>query len=306
MLVTARVDTNTTRPAVEAGEATVPVYLVHWNAPDWLRSSIVSLRESVGCEPRIVVIDNSGTLDAEFDPGVTIISSPVNDGYTGGANRALADCPIRFPDAKAFVVAAHDLHVSPNSLSALLTELEANPLLGIVGPVLNAPAESFGGTWDGRRAGRLTQPGDPQWLSGTMLMIRRECSDAVGLFDTSFGSYSEDVDYGLRAKDLGWSLAAVPAARAHGLGSVADDVNQRIDLTNLRLAVKRGGRRVLAQDVGSRLYKLQRVAAVSLAYGICKKSTRVEARAAFGRRVRELRAVLAISPALLRRPQGSS
>lgn len=298
----------TTSDIVITGDelAPLPVYLIHWNAPEWLRSSIDSLRSSVGCDLSIVVIDNSQNLGPTFDPEITLITPPSNDGYTGGANRALADATTRFPDATEIVIAAHDVHVEPGSLARLRHELHTNPACGIAGPVLLAPAVSYGGTWDGRRAGRLTEPGEPQWLSGTLMMIRRACSDDLGLFDTSFGSYSEDVDYGLRAKDKGWALAAVSDANAWGLGSVAEDVHQRIDITNLRVAVKRSGRRVLLRELVTRFVKLARVASISQSYGLASKMTRADARVVARCRTSELRAILPIAAELFLRPGGAA
>jgi N-acetylglucosaminyl-diphospho-decaprenol L-rhamnosyltransferase len=57
--------------------------------------------------------------------------------------------------------------------------------------------------------------------SGTCLILRRTCIEQVGLFDEQFGSYVEDVDLGLRAREAGWSVRKIPEARASGVGSVS-------------------------------------------------------------------------------------
>ena len=69
-----------------------------------------------------------------------------------------------------------------------------------------------------KRAERHALPADgaqtPMYLDRTL-----ECVDAVGAFDERFGSYAEDIDYGLRARDHGWEVLVLTTARAWGLGS---------------------------------------------------------------------------------------
>jgi GT2 family glycosyltransferase len=44
------------------------------------------------------------------------------------------------------------------------------------------------------------------WVSGCFLLLRREASGQVGLFDTRFGKYFEDVDMALRIGRAGWTV----------------------------------------------------------------------------------------------------
>lgn len=45
------------------------------------------------------------------------------------------------------------------------------------------------------------------------MLIRAEAARQIGLFRLEFFLYYEECEYCLRARDLGWSLAVIPAAR---------------------------------------------------------------------------------------------
>ncbi len=68
---------------------------------------------------------------------------------------------------------------------------------------------------------RPTLPGALRsaWVSGSCLVLRRACVEQVGPFDERFGSYCEDVDYGVRANLLGWDVVVVEDASGTTEGS---------------------------------------------------------------------------------------
>ena len=177
----------------------LPVYLIHYEAVDWLRSSIRSIQAST-LPVSVTVIDNGGA----FDVGVRTLRQGANRGYTGGANAALRDWLAG--NEPWCVIGSHDLHVEPGTFAEMLAE--AAPRVGVIGPTLSV------GSAGGSDANGVT------WLSGTCLMIRRECALDVGPFDELFASYVEDVDWGWRARAAGWQLVKSDAV-ATGVGSAA-------------------------------------------------------------------------------------
>lgn len=240
----------------------IPVFLVHFDAPDWCRSAVMSLRRSRGADLEIVVIDNGGEPLGPLPCEVVRMSN--NLGYAGGANVALQTWRTRFPRAPFAVIGSHDLHVDPHSLCRLLEAMASDQQLGVAGPVLVESPRSTGGEW--RRFRRTqsfdasitlaTTPVERSWLSGTCLMLRRDCVDAVGTFDEAFGSYMEDVDYCLRARDAGWKVAVVPGATAHGLGSSSSRSFELIARNRVRLLVKREGRSGALRAVAEALVRV--------------------------------------------------
>ncbi len=229
----------------------VPVYLIHWNAPAWLNSSVHSVMDSVGVGVRPVVINNGPQTEISLrnmlPPRVEIVSAPTNVGYAGGANLGLNHWQQNFPGCSLAVIGSHDLHVNRHALRNLVLAAEAHPRLGVVGPLLVAPFQSSGGRWSHFRAWHLppdTSGGlvDRDWVSGTCMLIRREVLTDLGGFDEAFGSYVEDVDFCFRARAAGWMVGAETRAQAWGLGSVSQNVPVLIGVNTIRLSAKQAGR----------------------------------------------------------------
>jgi N-acetylglucosaminyl-diphospho-decaprenol L-rhamnosyltransferase len=285
----------------------IDVYLIHWRAPEWCVRAAASVVASQGVRVRCHVIDNGGSggdalLDA-LDSRVDVVTTHDNLGYTGGANVALARALTEIPRAEFIAVASHDLQVEPGTLRELSTVARADPGIGIVGPVLTAPATTAGGWWRGWRAKGTSTWDDAvafearDWVSGTLLLVRPACVEAIGGFDEVLGSYVEDVDLCLRARDAGWRTGIATAARAAGLGSASTSVTVLVDLNSVMLAVKRDGVRAAVPIVGRYAYWVARGVAASLAPGRSRERRRaslVHAKdhaRAIGRIVRDWRRV---------------
>jgi GT2 family glycosyltransferase len=246
----------------------IDVFLIHWRAPEWCAQAASSVLASQGVDVRCHVVDNGATggdvLAQLLDPKVEVITADDNLGYTGAANLALARALGARPRADCIVVASHDLIVDAATLRTLSDALRADLRIGIVGPVLTAPALSAGGSWRGWRAkgtarfDATRQFEEREWMSGTLLMIRPECVEQIGGFDEALGSYVEDVDICLRAHDAGWKVGVAPAARASGIGSASSNVTLLVDVNSVLLAVKRRGLRASVPIIGRYVYWIGR------------------------------------------------
>ena len=53
------------------------------------------------------------------------------------------------------------------------------------------------------------------WAEGSTQLISRECLDVCGPWDESFFLFSEETEFGLRARDLGYATRYVPTAGGH-------------------------------------------------------------------------------------------
>ena len=207
----------------------LPIYLIHWNAPDWILSSTASLIASEG-EIAVNVVNNGPQDDLGLDRRVRVIRTDRNVGYAGGANIALAD---GFAAGADFVlIGSHDLHLEPDAIGHMLTAAERHPSVGILGPMLTTNA--VGDPIDGGPLDERTM------ISGTCLMLRRACIEEIGGFDPLFGSYAEDDELCARARRMGWKVARVPSARGHGIGSITSD-RRRHRYPNLVLLGYRSG-----------------------------------------------------------------
>jgi GT2 family glycosyltransferase len=63
-----------------------------------------------------------------------------------------------------------------------------------------------------------SRAGAVDWLSGACLLVRREVWERTGGFDENFFLYSEETDWQLRIRRLGWGIHWVPEAVAIHLG----------------------------------------------------------------------------------------
>ena len=72
------------------------------------------------------------------------------------------------------------------------------------------------------------------WVTGSCMLLRRQCIEAVGGFDEDYFLYYEDVDVCERAEKLGWSICYDPALEAVHL-----DPLQNRTLTSTMRAVTR-------------------------------------------------------------------
>jgi glycosyltransferase involved in cell wall biosynthesis len=242
----------------------VDLYVIHWCAPQWCARSVESLLRSVDVDLRVHVIDNGATggdlLAAALPQSVELISSADNVGYAGAANLALARALTATRPADYVVIAAHDALVLPETLRQCCDVADADSEIGLVGPIITAPVTVAGGAWRGWRAKGIGtwDPSKPfedrDWISGTLLVIRPRCIVDVGGFDASLGSYVEEVDYCLRARDAGWRVGIATAARTSGIGAASKSVTVLVDVNSVVVAVKRRGISAAYPIVGRYVY----------------------------------------------------
>ncbi|WP_042382789.1 glycosyltransferase [Streptacidiphilus melanogenes] len=236
--------------------APVAVVAVTWNSQAVLPGFLAALPEAMGgTEWRLVVADNDSADDTvavieEQAPEATVVQTGRNAGYAAGINAALA-AAAQWPGGHGPVLVCNpDIRMEPGCARILLDALDV-PLpdgssVGIAVPrlvdedgtvayslrressVTRALGEALIGN---RRAGRFPRwselvtdpaayaaPTRADWATGALLALSRACADACGAWDESFFLYSEETEYCLRARDLGFATRLVPEAVASHLG----------------------------------------------------------------------------------------
>jgi hypothetical protein len=189
------------------------------------------------CEALIQKSYEQNSSDA--GPRLRVECLSENRGFGAANNLGVAQAGSEFV---AFVNS--DAFVLNGSLNCLCRYLQRSPEVGIVGPrLLNADgsfqesrfhfpspsrawAENLGltGLWQkrgsvlGQFSRKGTTAGAADWLSGACLVVRRIVWEQSGGFDEDFFLYSEETDWQLRIRKLGWRIHWVPEAIATHLG----------------------------------------------------------------------------------------
>ena len=185
--------------------------------------------------------DGSAEMVRETFPQATLLASPENLGFAGGANLALAAIA-EHPDAPRHVLILNpDTLIAPDALGHLVRFLDAHPRAGLVGGRLEYGDGAFQhgaftfptlpmlflDFWpvnhrltDSRLNGRypraLYEAGEPFPIDhplGAAMMARWEAVQGVGLLETDYFMYCEEIDWCLRFRRAGWGIYCVPRAR---------------------------------------------------------------------------------------------
>jgi GT2 family glycosyltransferase len=196
------------------------------------------LRACCPAGTELVIIDDCSPLEQETAARAIAAASwaavkyhrnPANLGYLRSVNKGL-----ELSSGARVLLCNSDTRLTPGALERLGAALNADPRLGIAGPVSNGafnsvlqaapeppPAlRSFEpeelarfDAYGAALALRGARPAEAGWLLGFCTLMRRELLTQVGLFDEDFGfGYLEEVDYALRARRAGWKLAVAPDA----------------------------------------------------------------------------------------------
>lgn len=158
---------------------------------------------------------------------VTVIRTP-NLGYAGGNNLGLRAA--LETDPQWVLVLNSDAYPLGGCLDELIRALETHPEAAAAGCTLLSPHTALGievnnGTSFDWRKGRtapapaLQETRAVDFCCGAVMLMRAAAVRRIGGFDSQLFLYYEELDWAERARALGYTLLAVPSARAIHLGS---------------------------------------------------------------------------------------
>jgi exopolysaccharide biosynthesis WecB/TagA/CpsF family protein len=220
--------------ASEGDRADVTAIVVTYNSESDIPSLIDDLR-TAACRHsiRLVVVDNQSrdrTVEVvRSHPGVILIESGGNLGYSGGINAGLP-----FVGQSGTVLILNpDLRLDPNSITHMLAALDGDRIGAVVPRMLDEDGETFISLRREPSVGRAI--GDS--LLGTKLRARPAFSSEV---DSRLQRY-------LAARDVDWATGAailMPAAVVRELGDWSEEYFLYSEETEYLRRIRDSGRRV--------------------------------------------------------------
>lgn len=227
----------------------VAAIVVNYNAAGHIGACLRSIAAN-GVDDIVVVDNNSTDLSQTLvaSAGASWVPAGSNLGYGRAANLGSHASPAA--EAGYLLVCNPDVELSPGAVADLVSALDDDPSLGMVGPAITNPdgslypsARTFPDMVDAvghgllgplAPANRFTRRyrlldwdhadlAKVDWVSGACFVARRDAWDAVGGFDPAYFMYMEDVDLCWRMGHAGWAIAYEPSARALHVQGVSAD-----------------------------------------------------------------------------------
>lgn len=232
------------------------VIIVNYRTPGLTLSCLDSLAREVDGSTQVVIVDNDSgdgslaQLEAHvanngWQPWVRLIASGSNRGFAGGNNVG-----IRAVQAEAYLLLNSDTVVYPGALGQLGNALATHAGVGLVGPRFErSPGVVDAGSFAvlhpvsellrAARTGAVTRllsrydvhlplgdsPREVGWLGFGCVLIRRQVFDQIGLLDSDYFMYFEDIDFCQRAARAGWRMLYWPRATILHFGGASGGSN---------------------------------------------------------------------------------
>lgn len=217
--------------------ASIQVITVSYFSTEALGTMIDSLRTQTSSS---LLIANNAPEDEMVQSiagsGIEVVQMKANVGYGTAINMSIDQSG---DDPDWYLMVNPDVTFKPGALDQLVAAGEADPSIGVLGPLIRDPTGQiypsarqlpslrsgighalFARTWK-RNPWTLSyladrdnpaEDRDAGWLSGSCLLVRRIAFEDVGGFDERFFMYFEDVDLCERIGRAGWRVHFVSAA----------------------------------------------------------------------------------------------
>jgi GT2 family glycosyltransferase len=222
-----RIDMETHFPSVA-------IVVLTWNNSIDTLECLDSVSQLTYPNLHTIVVDN-GSTDGSVDrirqryPAIDLLVLASNLGYAAGNNAGLQHALEL--QADYILILNNDTLVAPDLIDELIRVAEANPRIGMVGPLMycTQPRDRLFAAgsvirWrygDTQNRGMFeptemlkewTQPEAVDYITGCAVMIKRSCLEVIGSFQADYYINYEDTEWGLKAQRAGFEVWYVPAA----------------------------------------------------------------------------------------------
>jgi N-acetylglucosaminyl-diphospho-decaprenol L-rhamnosyltransferase len=203
---------------VTGASGDLPLFILHWNRPDeCLRTVEAFLAQDFPVA--VKVIDNASedealrSLRQRLPSSVGVRRLSENKGWGPALNIVLSEW-LSNSESEYCLISAHDALPGEHCVRMLMDSMDEDSHIGIACPeygtseipcfsrlryLRNKPVER-------RRSGTAEAVDVPH---GTLMLLRKTCLKAIGLFDERYFAYGDEHELGLRARLNNWKVAIV-------------------------------------------------------------------------------------------------
>lgn len=238
------------------------IVIVNWNTKELLRRCLLSIEQKnkrtkeLKNELEIIVVDN-GSTDGSLemikklevrDKRIKLIKNSENLGFSKGNNIG-----IKAAKGEYIMLLNSDTEAKPAAIGALVSFLDENPGVSIVGPRLlnydDTPQPSCGKFPDLQTvflmlfcerfgAGRWVRwspriSGFVDWMMGAAFMFRKGVFAKIGGLDEEMFMYMEEVEWFYRAKKAGFLAFFLKDAEIFHLGRGSSKTGKKDPILNI-------------------------------------------------------------------------
>lgn len=219
------------------------IIVLTWNRVEEVVSCVLGLNALHYRNYHVLVVDNhseDGTVERLRDlfPKLDIVVNGRNLGYTGGNNVGIRYALERGADY--VLLLNNDTLVHPRLLNELVAVAESDPKIAVVGAknlyyhdrqriwsawgsVTYGPTLSNMEGRNSRDCAKFSETRDVRLVAGCGYLWSRKALADIGLLDTDFFGYHEDVDWCHRASLKGWRVVYAGTAIVYHKGSSSAD-----------------------------------------------------------------------------------
>lgn len=208
--------------------------IVNWNLKDDTLNCVDSLFAAGAQAGQVIVVDNGSSdgsvtaLQERFGLSLQLIQSSQNLGFAGGSNLGIQHALDL--GANWILLLNNDTYVAPTFLTEMENAVDRNEGLNIIGPVIlyhDFPERIW---YFGDRLipgllatnslyrghiyhGQFPSLVSVDFINGCGMLVKSDVFKHIGLFDTMYFMYGEEVDLCWRARAAGFRLAVATQAK---------------------------------------------------------------------------------------------
>jgi GT2 family glycosyltransferase len=207
----------------------VSLIIVTYNSAPCIKPCLASAFAQTGVSFECIVVDNASkddTIAATKEFNIRLLANRENIGYGRANNQGFAASQGRYiyllnPDARL---------EGNDTLAKLCKAMDSNPQWGMAGTlvhgssgVLESPPSTEYPAQSHVHRDFSKLPGKIAWIIGASMVVRRELYEKLGGFDPGFFLYSEETDFCLRMRELGFEIGQVSEVAVTHIGGASED-----------------------------------------------------------------------------------